>query len=69
MATQVLRRDSQVAMGAGPEEKKLSVLDQERLATHAIYKFTSALGTPVRVQSSCPGSAVELVGAIVAVNK
>lgn len=68
MATQVLRRDSQVEM-AGPEDKKLPALDQERLAAHAIYKFTSALGTPVRVQPAFPGSPPELVGAIVAVNK
>lgn len=68
MATQALRRDSQVEM-TGQEDKNLSALDQERFASHAICKFTSALGTPVRLQPSYPGSSPEQVGAIVAVNK
>ena len=63
MATQVLRRDSQVEMGTGPEDRRLSALDQDRLASHAIYKFSSALGTPVRLQPPCAGGPPELVGA------
>ena len=52
MATQVLRRDSQVEMG-GLADKKWSSLDQERFAAHAVYTCTSALGTPVRLQPTC----------------